>query len=244
MKNFFQRKYPSKGFTLIELLVVIAIIGLLSSIVLASINAARQKGKDAAVKANRRQAMSYCANNPGASTLNGASVYCDGFNNMWSITLNSGGQYFWGPETSLPAYANGDCNNLTDEDIVNYPACNACKTLQYAGFTSGWRLPTQGYIPVGSQTCSGACGRDGEYCAPNRVLWNLGQENCGWGSAVCGTTQTSCAPAWGIAAVAGTYWSATQYSATHVWSVNFNSAGTSPYYKSYGYRVRCVLGQN
>jgi prepilin-type N-terminal cleavage/methylation domain-containing protein len=64
------KKY-TKGFTLIELLVVIAIIGILSSVVLVSLNTARSKGNDASVKANlgavRTQAELYY-NDAGALT--------------------------------------------------------------------------------------------------------------------------------------------------------------------------------
>jgi len=57
----------NKGFTLIELLVVIAIIGILASVVLASLSSARDKGKNAAVKSQlanmRAQAELYYSTN-------------------------------------------------------------------------------------------------------------------------------------------------------------------------------------
>ena len=39
-----------KGFTLMELIITIAILAILASIILASLNTAREKGEDAAIK--------------------------------------------------------------------------------------------------------------------------------------------------------------------------------------------------
>lgn len=84
-----------KGFTLIELLVVIAIIGILSAVVLASLNTARDKGNDAAVMSNltsiRTQAQLYYGDNANSYGTNAADESdCAAADNLFGNTIIQG----------------------------------------------------------------------------------------------------------------------------------------------------------
>lgn len=73
-----------RGFTLIELLVVVAIIGILASVVLASLNSARTKGKDASAKASL-SSMKAQAELAVDSSGNYPSTLCDSSGTLGSL---------------------------------------------------------------------------------------------------------------------------------------------------------------
>ncbi len=128
----------SKGFTLIELLVVIAIIGILSSIVLASLNTARGKGADAAIKANLANARAEAeifydtgATYEGVCALTGTNVIGD---NMAAVAAVTGGTYAAGDTVNVSATVPA-CH----DSATGWAAASAMKTT-----STGWCVDSTG----------------------------------------------------------------------------------------------------
>lgn len=163
------KKGNSPAFTLIELLVVVAIIGILASIVLASLNSARDKGKAAAIKSNLRNAiaeaeLSYDDNGNysqactdiqamlDAVTNSGAISSCYSYNNVTynDVYTRWGASALVGTDTPIEAYSSSQRGNVAwfnqGTDIYGQPTVSDSlaqwSTANTACATAGGRLPT------------------------------------------------------------------------------------------------------
>ena len=148
-----------------------------------------------------------CTYEQGPFELNGSNVFCaDG--KMWSTTLAAG--YEWGHYNETT----GNCS--THPGDATYPACYACETLAYAGFTD-WYLPDK-------DTLSALWGEDAQHL-------DCGATNCtSWDTLCCTSAATS--PHY--------YWSSTEYDRRYAWCVYFNAGNVYNYSKPNSFSVRCV----
>ena len=154
-----------KGFTLIELLVVVAIIGLLSSVILASLNTARFKAKDAAMKESVHQFENLMALN-----YQDYGSYCQ---LQWAWSSISGGVCL-GFSGTYATQAQNICNSIYNNAGDIWGPTGAYRI--YNNTSTGCATSFSFMIALnnGKWYCSGSSGAKGEYPDYNGQLgcWN------------------------------------------------------------------------
>jgi len=172
--NFFLKMNLKTGFTLIELLIVVAIIGILSSIVMSSVNDARIKAMDVVVKGSLKsiqtQAQIYYGDN-----ANAYSGLCDdptvlaAFN---KAIANAGiGTGYNQPPTYNGPYP-GVCNDTFQFGYNGYAVFVSLKSLPQSYPSSYWCVDSTGYSGIMTNGIGGGVNITGPEL-PNNCKQNL-----------------------------------------------------------------------
>jgi len=241
-----------KAFTLIELLVVIAIIGILSAVVVASLNSAREKGKISMIKSTLKNMQSQAeltyTTDGNYSTLYNPSTYdCIGSLTKMAESLTNQG-------VTVKCYSRNDSSRndvylrfgatAIIYDTNSFKAWstdqNGVVTWDQKGVNaSGVYVDTDVYSGMTLAVSTSACAKAGGRLPSLEQLYTLGRA---YGAASLAATGTTTYKPTSPGFVAGYYWSSTLVpsdgSLAYLVSFSSGSIGTNSTANS-GY-VRCV----
>jgi type II secretion system protein G len=142
-------KFNKEGFTLIELLVVVAIIGILASVILVSLNGARDRSKDAVIKSELKTIQTavewyfldndtyvipggFSAGGNGWATLENGTTYVTSITNALATAGYLGQNAFGSTEQNYMMY---NCN--TGQDYTLYATLSNSTVSETAAATGG-----------------------------------------------------------------------------------------------------------